>query len=66
MYHPVTLKCSSLQRLKKNQRIRIKIDYIRFIGPKIWNEVDETFKKCKKYKVKKMLKNSLIQCYSKA
>ena len=34
---------------------------IRFIGPKIWNEVDETFKNCKKYKFKKMLKNSLIQ-----
>ena len=41
---------------------------IRFIGPKIWNEVDETFKnyKFKINKFKKMLKNSLIQCYSKA
>ena len=39
---------------------------IKFIGPKIWNEVDETFKNCKKYKFKKTLKNSLIQCYPKA
>ena len=29
---------------------------IRLIGPKIWNEVDETLKNCNKYKFKKMLK----------
>jgi hypothetical protein len=34
---------------------------IRFVGPKTWNEIDETFKNCNKYKFKKKLKNNLLQ-----
>jgi hypothetical protein len=36
---------------------------IRFVGPKTWNEIDETFKNCNKYKFKKKLKNNLLQSY---
>ena len=72
-FSPVSQKHSYTTRLASrstyslpNVRTNFGKFNIRFIGPKIWNEVDETFKNCKKYKFKKMLKNSLIQCYSKA
>jgi hypothetical protein len=33
---------------------------IKFVGPKTWNETDETFKNCNKYKFKKKLKKMYV------